>query len=141
MTIQDVGSHVAQRLEEPVQSGQRQSESLRQIIRTEIDSGQLVLNEARHVVQRSQAAENFDVAIGCGIELTDALVARELARLRVLLVASRTYLNTHPALAHPLELMRHRGLQRRSLRSGRLIPLGAAAVFRRCLRPIGTDRP
>lgn len=67
-------------------------------------------------------AGNFDVAIGGGIELTDALVARELARLRVVLVASPTYLNTHPALAHPLELMRHRGLMRRSLSSGRLMP-------------------
>ncbi|MFZ6644930.1 LysR family transcriptional regulator [Undibacterium sp. TJN25] len=67
-------------------------------------------------------AEGFDVAIGGGIELTDALIARELARLRIVLVASPAYLKTHPAPAHPLELARHRGLLRRSLSSGRLVP-------------------
>jgi DNA-binding transcriptional LysR family regulator len=67
-------------------------------------------------------AERFDVAIGGGIELTDALIARELARLRVGLVASPGYLAAHPAPAHPLELSRHRGLLRRLLSSGRLAP-------------------
>jgi DNA-binding transcriptional LysR family regulator len=67
-------------------------------------------------------AEGFDVAIGGGIELTDALIARELARLRIVLVASPAYLKQHSAPAHPLELARHRGLLRRSLSSGRLVP-------------------
>jgi DNA-binding transcriptional LysR family regulator len=67
-------------------------------------------------------AERFDVAIGGGIELTDALIARELAQLRVGLVASPGYLAAHPAPAHPLELSRHRGLLRRLLSSGRLAP-------------------
>ena len=67
-------------------------------------------------------AEGFDVAIGGGIELTDALIARELARVRIVLVASPAYLKAHRAPAHPLELARHRGLLRRSLRSGRLMP-------------------
>jgi DNA-binding transcriptional LysR family regulator len=67
-------------------------------------------------------AERFDVAIGGGIELTDALIARELAQLRIGLVASPGYLAAHPAPAHPLELARHRGLLRRLLSSGRLAP-------------------
>ena len=67
-------------------------------------------------------AEGFDVAIGGGIELTDALIARELARLRIVLVASPGYLAAHPAPTHPSELARHRGLLRRSLSSGRLLP-------------------
>jgi DNA-binding transcriptional LysR family regulator len=67
-------------------------------------------------------AERFDVAIGGGIELTDALIARELAQLRIGLVASPGYLAAHPAPAHPLELSRHRGLLRRLLSSGRLAP-------------------
>jgi len=67
-------------------------------------------------------AEGFDVAIGGGIELTDALIARELARLRIVLVASPGYLKEHPAPAQPQDLARHRGLLRRSLNSGRLVP-------------------
>jgi DNA-binding transcriptional LysR family regulator len=66
--------------------------------------------------------EGFDVAIGGGIELTDALIARELARLRIVLVASPAYLKEHPAPDHPQELTRHRGLLRRSLSSGRVAP-------------------
>ncbi|RFB70878.1 MULTISPECIES: LysR family transcriptional regulator [unclassified Herbaspirillum] len=67
-------------------------------------------------------AEGYDVAIGGGIELTDALIARELSGLRVVLVASPDYLKMHPAPKHPQELTRHRGLLRRMLSSGRLSP-------------------
>lgn len=67
-------------------------------------------------------AEGFDVAIGGGIELTDALIARELARLRIVLVAAPAYLQAHPAPQHPQDLARHHGLLRRSLATGRLIP-------------------
>ncbi len=67
-------------------------------------------------------AQGFDVAIGGGIELTDALIARELARLRIVLVAAPAYLKAHPAPAHPQDLARHRGLLRRSLSTGRLQP-------------------
>src|SRR6185369_9974141 len=42
-------------------------------------------------------AEGFDVAIGGGIELTDALIARELARVRIVLVASPAYLKANRA--------------------------------------------
>jgi DNA-binding transcriptional LysR family regulator len=65
-------------------------------------------------------AEGFDVAIGGGIELTDALVARELARVHIVLVASPSYLKAYPAPSQPQDLTRHRGLLRRSLRTGRL---------------------
>ena len=67
-------------------------------------------------------AEGFDVAIGGGIELTDALIARELARVDTILVAAPAYLKAHAAPAHPQDLARHRGLLRRSLSSGRLMP-------------------
>ncbi len=67
-------------------------------------------------------AEGFDVAIGGGIELTDALIARELARLRIVLVAAPAYLKAHRRPTQPQDLARHRGLLRRSLGSGRLAP-------------------
>lgn len=67
-------------------------------------------------------AEGFDVAIGGGIELTDALIARELTHLRIVLVASPAYLKTHRLPEHPQDLARHQGLLRRSLATGRLMP-------------------
>ncbi|TFW19520.1 LysR family transcriptional regulator [Duganella callida] len=67
-------------------------------------------------------AEGFDAAIGGGIELTDALIARELAPVSIVLAASPAYLKAYPAPGTPQELARHRGLLRRSLSSGRLIP-------------------
>lgn len=67
-------------------------------------------------------AEGFDVAIGGGIELTDALIARELARVRIVLVASPAYLKANRTPKHPQDLTRHQGLLRRSLATGRLVP-------------------
>lgn len=67
-------------------------------------------------------AEGFDVAIGGGIELTDALIARELARVRIVLVASPAYLKAHRTPRQPQDLTRHQGLVRRSLATGRLLP-------------------
>lgn len=66
--------------------------------------------------------EGFDVAIGGGVELTDALVARELAQARSVLVAAPGYLRRFPAPEEPEQLSRHRGLLRRALGSGRLMP-------------------
>lgn len=66
-------------------------------------------------------AEGYDVCIGGGIELTEGLVARELAQVRVVLVAAPAYLRRYPAPAVPGELARHRGVLRRSLGSGRLL--------------------
>jgi DNA-binding transcriptional LysR family regulator len=67
-------------------------------------------------------AAGFDVAIGGGIELTEGLVARELAQVRIVLAASPAYLEKHGTPAEPAELPRHRGLLRRSLSNGRLVP-------------------
>jgi DNA-binding transcriptional LysR family regulator len=67
-------------------------------------------------------AEGFDVAIGGGVELTDALVARELAQATSVLVAAPGYLQRFPAPDQPEGLSRHRGLLRRALGSGRLMP-------------------
>lgn len=66
--------------------------------------------------------EGFDVAIGGGVELAEGLIARELAQVKVILVASPGYLVRHGAPAEPGELSRHRGLLRRAIGSGRLIP-------------------
>jgi len=67
-------------------------------------------------------AEGFDVAIGGGIELTEGLIARELAQVRIVLAAAPSYLARYPAPEEPEELARHRGLLRRSIASGRLVP-------------------
>ena len=66
--------------------------------------------------------EGFDVAIGGGVELTDALVARELAQASSVLVAAPGYLQRFTAPDEPEQLSRHRGLLRRALGSGRLMP-------------------
>jgi len=66
--------------------------------------------------------EGFDVAIGGGVELTEAIVARELARVRVGLVAAPAYLERHGTPREPHDLARHRGLLRRAVDSGRLNP-------------------
>lgn len=66
--------------------------------------------------------EGFDVAIGGGVELTDALVARELAQASSVLVAAPGYLRRFTAPEEPEQLSRHRGLLRRALGSGRLMP-------------------
>lgn len=67
-------------------------------------------------------AEGFDVAIGGGVELTEGLVACELARVRIVPVAAPAYLSRHGTPADPGELTRHRGLLRRALATGRLTP-------------------
>lgn len=65
-------------------------------------------------------AEGFDVAIGGGVELTQGVVARELARVRLLVAAAPGYLEAHAAPTHPDGLAAHDGIARRSIRSGRL---------------------
>lgn len=66
--------------------------------------------------------EGFDVGIGGGIELTEGLIARELARVHIVLAASPAYLARHAAPETPADLARHGGLLRRSLATGRLQP-------------------
>jgi DNA-binding transcriptional LysR family regulator len=67
-------------------------------------------------------AEGFDVAIGGGLPLTEGLVARELSRVRIVLAAAPAYLERHPAPDDPAGLAGHRGILRRSIGSGRLVP-------------------
>jgi DNA-binding transcriptional LysR family regulator len=67
-------------------------------------------------------AEGFDVAIGGGLDLTEGLIARELARVGLVLAASPAYLERHTMPESPASLARHQGLLRRSLSTGRLIP-------------------
>jgi DNA-binding transcriptional LysR family regulator len=62
----------------------------------------------------------FDAAIGGGIELTPGLVARELARIRVMLVASPAYMAGRTPPRHPSELANFDGIVRRSVSSGRI---------------------
>jgi DNA-binding transcriptional LysR family regulator len=65
-------------------------------------------------------AEGFDVAIGGGVELPQGVVARELARVRIVLAASPDYLARRGTPRHPDDLPAHDGIARRSIRSGRL---------------------
>lgn len=65
--------------------------------------------------------EGFDVAIGGGIELTEGLVARELAQVRIVLAASPAYLARHGTPQEPSALAQHRGLLRRAIVSRRLV--------------------
>jgi DNA-binding transcriptional LysR family regulator len=66
--------------------------------------------------------EGFDVAIGGGVELTEGMIARELAQVKVVLVAAPGYLGRHGTPVEPGDLSRHRGLLRRAIGSGRLMP-------------------
>jgi DNA-binding transcriptional LysR family regulator len=63
--------------------------------------------------------QGFDVAIGGGIELAPGIVARELAPVHVVAVASPAYLATRPMPTHPDRLATCRGIALRSALSGR----------------------
>jgi DNA-binding transcriptional LysR family regulator len=65
--------------------------------------------------------EGFDAAIGGGFELPPGVVARELAPARRVLVAAKTYLDTHPAITTPADLAVHAGILIRSPQSGRIL--------------------
>lgn len=64
--------------------------------------------------------EGFDAAIGGGIELSPGVVARELARIHVVPVASPAYMAERPLPAQPADLVRLDALLRRSSPTGRL---------------------
>jgi DNA-binding transcriptional LysR family regulator len=64
--------------------------------------------------------EGFDVAIGGGVELPQGVVARELARVRILLVAAPDYLARAGTPRDPDDLAGHDGIVRRSIRTGRV---------------------
>lgn len=64
--------------------------------------------------------EGFDAAIGGGIELSAGLVARELARIHVVAVASPAYMEGRKRPRHPSELAALDTLLRRSSPTGRV---------------------
>lgn len=65
-------------------------------------------------------AEGFDAAIGGGMELASSVVARPLAPLHVVAVASPGYLQGRPLPQHPDELAALDGIAMRSAHSGRV---------------------
>lgn len=65
-------------------------------------------------------SQGFDVAIGGGIELTPGVVARELARISVMVVASPAYMTDKVMPQHPKDLLQLSGIARRSAGSGRV---------------------
>ena len=65
-------------------------------------------------------AGGFDAAIGGGIELTEGVVARELARTYVVVAASPTYMKDRVMPRHPSDLAGFDGIVRRSASTGRL---------------------
>ncbi|MEJ8854972.1 LysR family transcriptional regulator [Variovorax robiniae] len=64
--------------------------------------------------------EGFDAAIGGGIELSPGLVARELARVDVVAVASPRYMAGRASPVHPSDLAALDGIVRRSSPTGRV---------------------
>ena len=66
--------------------------------------------------------EGFDVAIGGGFELTPGVVARELARVDIVAVASPAYMKGRQFPRIPDDLATFDGLMRRSSPTGRVRP-------------------
>lgn len=64
--------------------------------------------------------EHFDAAMGGGIELVQGMIARELAPAHGVLVASVEYLQRHPRLQQPEQLVEHAGIFIRSPQTGRI---------------------
>ncbi|WP_420992425.1 LysR family transcriptional regulator [Cupriavidus sp. 30B13] len=62
----------------------------------------------------------FDAAIGGGIELTEGLVARELATTYMVVAASPAYMATRAMPAHPADLASLDAIERRSIATGRV---------------------
>lgn len=66
--------------------------------------------------------EGFDAAIGAGFALAPGLIARELARIQLIVVASPTLMAGKRLPKDPLDLMALPAIQRRQTKSGRLLP-------------------
>jgi len=66
--------------------------------------------------------EGFDAAIGGGFELTPGMVARELARVHVVAVASPAYLQGRALPREPADLATVDAIMRRSSPTGRVRP-------------------
>jgi DNA-binding transcriptional LysR family regulator len=90
-------------------------------------------------------AEGFDAAIGGGMELAAGVVARELAPLHIIAVASPHYLRDRPLPQHPDELAALDGIVMRSAHSGRVRVWkmrhrdGAEAVLEQKARIVAND--
>ncbi|MEI6000977.1 LysR family transcriptional regulator [Paraburkholderia bengalensis] len=65
-------------------------------------------------------AGGFDAAIGGGIELTQGVIARELARPCTIVAASPAYMARRRLPAHPSDLAELDGIVRRSSNTGRI---------------------
>lgn len=65
-------------------------------------------------------ADGFDAAIAGGFELTPGVVARELARIHIVAVASPLYLQGRKEPKEPRDLLKHEGIGMRSVQHGRL---------------------
>ena len=66
--------------------------------------------------------EGFDAAVGGGFELAQGLVARELAPVHIVAVASPAYLADRPLPRQPEDFAELAGIMRRSTPSGRVRP-------------------
>lgn len=66
--------------------------------------------------------EGFDAAVGGGFELTAGVVARELAPVHIVAVASPSYMNGRQAPRTPDQLASFDGIMRRSSPTGRVRP-------------------
>lgn len=64
--------------------------------------------------------EGFDAAIGGGFELTQGVVARELARVHIIAVAAPSYLQGRRVPHHPRDLVALDGVVLRSPQTGRV---------------------
>lgn len=64
--------------------------------------------------------EGFDAAIGGGFELTPGLIARELFRAHLIVVASPSYLKDKIVPSHPSELVDYDSIVMRSAQTGRI---------------------
>jgi DNA-binding transcriptional LysR family regulator len=64
--------------------------------------------------------DGFDAAIGGGIALSEGVIARELAHVRVVVVGAPSYLERRGAPQRPEDLAAHDGIKRRSVQTGRV---------------------
>ncbi|UVE18880.1 LysR family transcriptional regulator [Pseudomonas sp. LS44] len=64
--------------------------------------------------------QGFDAAIAGAIDLPPGVVARQLAPAHRILVASTAYLEAHPAIRMPADLVDHDGIRMRSPQTGRV---------------------
>lgn len=65
--------------------------------------------------------DGFDAAIGGGFELRPGVVARELARVHIVVVATPQFLRGRPPAATPADLQKFESVAMRSVSTGRVI--------------------